>query len=103
MKANAQKHASGLPTARKIRRACSNELYRTVKRLKLYIPQEKMEQAERLYFRKVAENLLWIVEHKDNRKAQASWWADNVSQEIAELWEVDRDKLCEAFREAYGG
>lgn len=103
MKANAQKHAAGLPTARKIRRACSNELYRTVKRLKLYIPQEKMEQAERLYFRKVAENLLWIVEHKDNRKAQASWWADNVSQEIAELWEVDRDKLCDAFREAYGG
>ncbi|MHA6483047.1 dehydrogenase [Paenibacillus sp. strain BS8-2] len=103
MKANAQKHASGLPSARKIRRSCSNELYRTVKRMKVYIPKDKMDQAENLYFKKVAHHLLWIVEHKDNRKAQANWWAENVSEEIAALWEVDRDKLCEAFRVAYGG
>ena len=103
MKTNAQKHAAGLPTARKIRRSCSKELYRTVKRLKVYVPKDKMDKAEQLYFQKVAQNLLWIVDHKDNRKAQAAWWSENVSEEIAALWEVDRDKLCEAFRDAYGG
>jgi capsular polysaccharide biosynthesis protein len=103
MKPHEQKHAAGLPSARKIRRSCSNELYRTAKRLKLYVSKEKMEKAEMLYFREVAQNLLWIVDHKNNRKAQADWWANNVSEEIAVLWEVDREKLCEAFREAYGG
>ncbi|MDF2836732.1 MAG: dehydrogenase [Paenibacillus sp.] len=103
MKTNAQKHAAGLPSARKIRRSCSNELYRTAKRMKIYVTKEKMDKAETLYFQKVAQHLLWIVDHKDNRKAQAAWWAENVSEEIAALWEVDRDKLCVAFREAYGG
>ncbi|MDQ6421156.1 dehydrogenase [Paenibacillus sp. LHD-117] len=98
-----QKHSSGLPTARKIRRACSTELYRTVKRLKVYVAKDKIEQAETIYFKKVVLNLPWIVEHKDNRKAQSDWWDQNVSAEIAELWEVDRVKLSEAFREAYGG
>lgn len=103
MKANTQKHAAGLPTARKIRRSCSNELYRTAKRMKVYVPKDKMDKAETLYFQKVVQHLLWIVDHKDNRKAQAAWWSENVSEEIAALWEVDRDKLCEAFRDAYGG
>lgn len=53
MKANAPKHTAGLPTARKIRRACSNELYRTVKRLKVWVSKEKMEQAEKLYFKRL--------------------------------------------------
>lgn len=103
MKPNSQKHTAGYPTARKIRRACSNELYRTVKRLKVWIPSDKLEQAEKLYCKKVALNLPWIVEHQNNRKLQADWWEDNVSAEIAELWNVDRLKLCEAFRDAYGG
>ncbi|REK74653.1 dehydrogenase [Paenibacillus paeoniae] len=103
MKPNAQKHATAYPSARKIRRSCSNELYRTAKRLKVWIPSDKMEQAEAIYFKKVAANLTWIFEHRSNRKAQADWWDQNVSAEIAELWEVERPALCEAFREAYGG
>ena len=103
MKANSQKHTAGYPTARKIRRACSNELYRAVKRMKVWIPKDKMEQAVELYFKKVALNLVWIVENESNRKVQADWWDENVSGEIAELWEVDRVKLCTAFRDAYGG
>ncbi len=103
MKANTPKHTAGLPTARKIRRACDNELYRAAKRLKVWIAKDKMEQASALYFRKVAQNIAWIVEHESNRKAQADWWDENVSAEIAELWQVERNKLCTAFREAYGG
>lgn len=103
MKPNAQKHNTGLPTARKIRRACSNELYRTVKRMKLWVSKEKMDEAERIYTKKVLLNLIWIVEHQSNRKVQADWWDENVSSDIAALWEVDRDMLCTAFRESYGG
>lgn len=103
MKPNAQKHDAGFPSARKIRRSCSNELYRTAKRLKLWVPKDKMEQAEKLYFKKVVLNLQWIVDNQSNRKAQADWWDESVSAEIAELWEVDRARLCEAFRDAYGG
>lgn len=103
MKADAQKHTAGYPTARKIRRACSNELYRAVKRLKLWISKEKLEKAEDIYFKKVILNLTWIYENKSNRKVQCDWWEENVSAEIAELWEVDRTQLCTAFREAYGG
>lgn len=54
MNSHKTKHAAELPTARKIRRACSNELYRTAKRLKTFIPKEKMEQAEKLYTKKWA-------------------------------------------------
>jgi hypothetical protein len=103
MKPHAHKHNAGFPSARKIRRSCSNELYRTAKRLKLWVPKEKMEQAEKLYTKKVILNLQWIVENQSNRKAQADWWDEFVSAEIAELWEVDREKLNEAFRDAYGG
>ena len=103
MKSNAQKHTAGHPTARKIRRACSNELYRTAKRMKVWISKEKIDQAEAIYFKKVILNLTWIVENESNRKVQSDWWDENVSAEIAELWEVDRSKLCAAFREAFGG
>ncbi|WP_029192294.1 hypothetical protein [Paenibacillus harenae] len=103
MKANAQKHTAGYPSARKIRRACSNELYRTVKRMKIWIPKEQMGKAEELYFKKVVLNLKWIVENESNRKVQADWWDENVSADIAELWGVNRDTLCAAFRDAYGG
>jgi toxin CptA len=103
LKANTPKHNAGYPTARKFRRACSKELYRTVKRMKLWISKEKMEQAEEIYFKKVILKLTWIVENQSNRKIQCDWWDENVSAEIAELWEVDRTQLCAAFREAYGG
>ncbi|MUT67634.1 dehydrogenase [Paenibacillus sp. NEAU-GSW1] len=103
MKPNAQKHASALPTARKIRRACSNELYRTAKRLKLWVPKDKMEQAEALYYKKVILNLNYISENESNRKVLSDWWDENVSEEIAELWAVDPTSLRQAFREAFGG
>ncbi|MFX3632143.1 MAG: dehydrogenase [Candidatus Pristimantibacillus sp.] len=103
MKPTYQKHASSLPTARKIRRACSNELYRTVKRLKLWVPVEKMNQAETIYFKKVILALPYIAEHENNRKILSDWWDENVSAEIAELWEVDIGRLRQAFRESFGG
>jgi toxin CptA len=33
----------------------------------------------------------------------ADWWDENVSGEIAELWEVEPSKLRSAFRDAFGG
>jgi toxin CptA len=103
LKPTNEKHSSNYPTARKIKRACSNELYRTVKRLGTWIPENKREEAENIYFKKVALNLPWIVEHQSNRKVLSDWWEENVSAEIAELWEVDRAALCAAFRHAFGG
>ncbi|RAP75324.1 dehydrogenase [Paenibacillus montanisoli] len=103
MKSTTQKHTAEFPTARKIRRACENELYRAVKRLGVYIPKEKMEQAEKLYVQKVVLNLQYIHEHSSNRKLLSDWWDENVSADIAALWEVDQAKLCAAFRAAFGG
>ncbi|ASS66754.1 MULTISPECIES: dehydrogenase [unclassified Paenibacillus] len=97
------KHQRELPTARKIRRACSNELYRTAKRLKGYISKEQMEQAEKLYTRKVYLNLVFVHENRDNRKKLCDWWDDNVAAEIAELWQAEPEKLKTAFRDAFGG
>lgn len=103
MKPSTQKHASEYPSARKIKRACENELYRTIKRLGLYVPKEKAELAEKLYVQKVFLNLQWIHEHASNRKLLSDWWDENLSAEIALLWDVDRVKLSTAFRDAFGG
>lgn len=103
MKSSAPGHRPDYPTARKIRRACENELYRTAKRLGIWIPKERLSQAEKLYFEKVALNLPWIHENSSNRKLLADWWDENVSADIAELWEVDPDRLRTAFRAAFGG
>ncbi|GIP54618.1 dehydrogenase [Paenibacillus vini] len=97
------KHASPLPTPRKIRRGCSKELYRTVKRLGVYIPEERIREGEELYYKKVIGNLMWIAEHTSNRKVLADWWDEAVSAELAELWQVDRETLSRAFRSAFGG
>lgn len=98
-----EKHQSNLPSARKIRRACNHELYRAVKRMKVFIPADLLQQGEELYFKKVAGNLIWIHEHSSNRKLLSDWWDDHVSEELAALWSVDREKLCSAFRAAFGG
>lgn len=98
-----EKHRMQLPTPRGIRRACSRELYRTIKRLNLFIAPEKVAEAENLYYKKVIENIFWIFEHRDNRKKQADWWVENIAPEIAALWEVDVDALGHAFRDGYGG
>lgn len=97
------KHTSPLPTPRKIRRSCNKELYRTIKRLDTYIPEELVQQGEDLYYRKVIGNLLWIAENKSNRRLLADWWDEAVSRELAELWQVDQDALSRAFRTAFGG
>ncbi|MEK5477842.1 dehydrogenase [Paenibacillus sp. FSL R5-0407] len=97
------KHASPLPTPRKIRRGCSKELYRTVKRLGVYIPEERIREGEELYYKKVIGNLMWIAEHTSNRKVLADWWDEAVCPELADLWQVDRETLSRAFRSAFGG
>lgn len=97
------KHEQDLPSPRKIRRSCQRELYRTAKRLAVFIPPDKIAAAEQLYYRKVIEHLLWIAEHGSNRRLLADWWADNVAGDIAELWQVDRGKLVAAFRSGFGG
>ncbi|MBB6638482.1 dehydrogenase [Cohnella thailandensis] len=103
MRAGQPKHQAPLPSARTIRRACSNELYRTVKRLRLYVPEEKIRQAEELYVKRVIGNLIWITENRSDRRKLADWWDAEVSEAVAELWEVDLAKLQAAFRASFGG
>ena len=94
---------SEAPSARQLRRTCNKELYRTIKRLNQWIPPEKIAEAERLYYKKVVFNLTWIIENGKNRKKLADWWAEAVAPEIAELWNVNEEKLVRAFRSAFGG
>lgn len=98
-----QKHVPEYPTARKIRRTCNKELYRTIKRLNKYIAPELVEQAEKLYFKKVALNVQWISENSSNRKLLSDWWEEHVGPDIAELWQVEPAALSKAFRDAFGG
>lgn len=98
-----QKHTAQLPSPRGIRRACSRELYRTVKRLNVYVSPPDIEAAEKLYFQKVIGNLMWIFEHRSNKKKQAEWWAEAVAPDIAKLWNVDEAALVRAFKDGYGG
>lgn len=103
MKHQATNHQSQLPTARKIRRSCQIELYRTIKRLKVYISPEKLAQAETIYFKKVANHVVWLHENSSNRKKQMEWWEENVCDELVAVLEVDRTAFVAAFRDAYGG
>ncbi len=98
-----EKHKQQFPNVRSIRRACNRELYRTVKKLKVRIAPEPMKQAEELYLKKVMLNLPFIMETGSNRKALADWWEQNVSAEIAPLWNVDVNALNRAFRDSFGG
>lgn len=103
MNLNQPKHQKPLPNARQIRRSCSKELYRTVKRLKTYIPPDRLKAAEELYFKKVALNLVWIAENGSNRKLLSDWWEEQVCKDIAELWSVEPAELARAFRDSFGG
>jgi hypothetical protein len=100
---NGEKHKQELPSARKVRRSCNKELYRTIKKLNKWIPPEKVAEAERLYFTKVVPNLLWIAENGSNRRKLADWWADHVAPELATLWDVEPERLVKAFRDSFGG
>lgn len=97
------KHEREWPSPRKIRRSCRRELHRTAKRLKTYVSPDNMAEAERRYYRKVIENLLWIAENGSNRKALADWWAEQVAPDIASLWQVEEHRLVAAFRDGFGG
>ena len=97
------KHEQDTPSLRKIRRSCNKELYRTVKRLKLWIPPDKMQQAEKLYLTKIVGNLQWVMETGKQRAKLCDWWEQEVCDEIAELWEIDPKRLAKAFRAAFGG
>jgi hypothetical protein len=104
MKPNpSMKHTQQLPTARKIRRSCERELYRARKKLGQWIPQELVEQADEIYYKKVLLNLLWIHENGSNRRLLCDWWEENVCPELAELWGVPSEKLAKAFRDSFGG
>ncbi|WP_127582300.1 dehydrogenase [Paenibacillus koleovorans] len=98
-----EKHKNALPTLRKLRRACNNELYRTVKRMKIWIPPAQLVAAEDLYLKKVVLNLQFIVDNGSNRKLLCDWWDENVCSEIAELWNVEQAHLSRHFRDAFGG
>ncbi|MEI7026932.1 dehydrogenase [Paenibacillus sp. y28] len=101
---NAQeKHNQPFPSARKIRRSCNKELYRTIKKLKIWIPPAQVLEAETLYYKKVILNLPWIVENASNRKVLADWWEEQVCPEVAGLWNVEPPVLSAAFRSAFGG
>lgn len=102
MKHQTMTHQPELPTARNIRRACQSELYRTIKRMKVWVPEDKVKTAEKLYFQKVAGNLVWIHENRSNRKKQVEWWETNVCDELVAILEVDRNHFVEAFKAAYG-
>jgi hypothetical protein len=102
-KTPAVKHTKPFPSVRSIRRSCNRELYRTIKRLKTYISPERIEEAEKIYMKKVVFNLPFIVENGSNRKVLANWWEEEVAEEIAVLWEVDKTVLSRAFRDAFGG
>lgn len=103
LKRPSEKHKPQFPTVRGVRRACARELYRAAKRLKAYVPPDRMASAEKLYVGKVLQNLPYIVDNRSNHKALADWWDDNVNAEVAALWNVDPEKLAQAFRDAFGG
>ncbi|NHN33046.1 dehydrogenase [Paenibacillus agricola] len=97
------KHDQEYPTARKIRRSCSRELFRTRKKLGQWIAPELVKQADELYYKKVLLNLPWIVANGSNRRLLSDWWDEHIGPEIAELWDVDPAVLSKAFRDAFGG
>jgi len=103
MNNNKELHKQELPSARKISRSCNRELYRTMKRMKLWVSPEKVSAAEKLYYQKVLGNLIWITENGSNRKKLSDWWDEAVAPELAVLWEVEQPKLSAAFRDSFGG
>ncbi|NDI36092.1 dehydrogenase [Chengkuizengella sediminis] len=100
---DSQKHNLDLPTARKIRRACNKEIYRTIKRLNTWIPPEKIKEAEELYYKKVLINSKYILENAQNRKLLSDWFDENVCAEFSILWGIEESKISKAFRNAFVG
>lgn len=99
----AKEQNKSYPSSRKIRRACNKELYRTLKKLRIWVPPVQMIQAEELYYKKVVSHLLWITENANNRKVLCDWWEEQVCAEIAVLWNLEPAVLAKAFREQFGG
>ncbi|MFD2672540.1 dehydrogenase [Marinicrinis sediminis] len=103
MPSESNRSSPSLPNARSIRRACAKELYRTNKKLGVYIPKDKQEAGLKLYTDQVMQHLAWVVEHRNERRKLADWWAEAVAPELARCWDVNETRLVEAFREAFGG
>lgn len=97
------KHDQNYPSARKIRRSCTREMYRARKKIGKWIAPHLVEQADELYYKKVMLHLPFIVENSSNRRLLADWWEENVGPEIAELWDIEPATLARAFRESFGG
>ncbi|SFL68219.1 toxin CptA [Paenibacillus sp. 1_12] len=100
---NNVKHNQDYPTARKIRRSCSREMFRARKKLGQWIAPELVKQADELYFKKVILNMPWIVANGSNRRLLSDWWDEHIAPEVAELWKVDLAVLSKAFRDSFGG
>jgi hypothetical protein len=98
-----ERHKQQYPNARGIRRACSKELYRTIKRLKIWLTPEQIKSAETIYVKKVMLSLPFIVDNGSNRRLLADWFGEHVAPEVAPLWNVELESLKEAFRDAFGG
>ena len=88
-------------TTRGLRRSCKKELYRTIKKLNIFIAPALIEQGEQLYIDKVLCHLSWIQKNSSNPKALCGWWNESVSNELSDLWKVDVDRLQTAFRHTF--
>jgi len=96
-------HRPEYPSARKIRRSCQTELYRTIKKMKVWVDPDKVEKANQFYYQKVVQNSVWIHENRANRKKQVEWWESHCCDEMASILEVNREALAIAFRASYIG
>jgi len=91
------------PTARKIRRDCSKELYRALKRMNVYVNQDKIKEAELYYAQMVATHYLLLADLKKQRKKQVEWWEEHCSGKLADILELNHDQFVQAFRRTYLG
>lgn len=93
--------ANDYPTARKIRRDCSKEIYRALKRMNVHVEQSKLTEAEQYYTKMVITHFQVIRELSKNRKNQVQWWDEHCSEQLSVILGVDRTAFVEAFTKAY--
>ena len=91
------------PTARKIRRDCSKELYRALKRMDVYVKESKLKEAELYYAKMVATHYLHLADLNKQRKKQVEWWKEHCSEQIATILDVNHEQFVQAFTQAYLG
>lgn len=96
-----QAASSNYPTARKIRRDCSKELYRALKRMNVHVEESKLIEAEKYYTKMVITNHPTMRELHNNRNGQVQWWNEHCSEQLALILEVEHSAFVEAFTKAY--